>query len=707
MKPIDDRLSDANPVAPSTYSAASFQHLYSATMATREETGRAFWRTFQLRVAASVGAVVVLMTGAVTALGGLGSELPVLNFAAAANHAGEKVAASASALAPTHMSMSIRPTTYNFTGLDALSTTSSSAPVFKLTAPTDLTGTLQSIGTALNVDFGTSATTATDTGVVTAQGTSANGAAYVGHIFDASGYATWDVEQQAASSTNGTVTGATGATGVSVTSGSTETSQLIDQATTMAKAACPGLSFGNAATDTQPGNAGTTVYLTVDLNGVPTGFKVDFQFDVTGALVAATGVSFTATSLGSYPLQSPATAANEITSQSSLVNQDRMGDVVTSVGSTLTVPAMASSPVSTTVVSPPASGTLRVAHLATRSAVSSSVSALDVTATGVSGASGVSGATGVSGASGPTGSTGVSGATGVSGSTGPVATLYGFGSPSGDSGVTGVTGDSGVTGVTGDSGVTGVTGVTGDSGVTGVTGPTDTPRPICIDCRGSFGPTGDSGVTGVTGPIAYSAAGSPSGDSGVTGVTGATDVSATGSSGASGATGPTPLPVGASGQPIVAYDLNSSTPMSPTERSLAESTGSTGATGASEATGASGSPMVTTTTEVTGSTGVVMARGATGATGAPVTSTTGAPSPILYTAVNGLPPLNETVKLSGYTLAYGLFTMNDGTTLALPEYVYHGAPTSNSQLDLTFKVIPIDAQYLDLANVAVRPNGAG
>jgi hypothetical protein len=117
--------------------------------------------------------------------------------------------------------------------------------------------------------------------------------------------------------------------------------------------------------------------------------------------------------------------------------------------------------------------------------------------------------------------------------------------------------------------------------------------------------------------------------------------------------------------------------------------------------------MVTTTTEVTGSTGVVMARGATGATGAPVTSTTGAPSPILYTAVNGLPPLNETVKLSGYTLAYGLFTMNDGTTLALPEYVYHGAPTSNSQLDLTFKVIPIDTQYLDLANVAVRPNGAG
>jgi hypothetical protein len=80
--------------------------------------------------------------------------------------------------------------------------------------------------------------------------------------------------------------------------------------------------------------------------------------------------------------------------------------------------------------------------------------------------------------------------------------------------------------------------------------------------------------------------------------------------------------------------------------------------------------------------------------------------PTLYTTTETLPPINETVNLTSYTLAYGIFTMNDGTTLALPEYVYLGSPANDSQLILNFKVIPIETQYLNLDSVAVRPNPA-
>jgi len=80
--------------------------------------------------------------------------------------------------------------------------------------------------------------------------------------------------------------------------------------------------------------------------------------------------------------------------------------------------------------------------------------------------------------------------------------------------------------------------------------------------------------------------------------------------------------------------------------------------------------------------------------------------PTLYTTTDTVPPLEQTIKLASFTLAYGIFTMNDGTTLALPEYVYQGSPTDNTQLVLSFKVVPIDAQYLDLKGVAIRPNPA-
>jgi hypothetical protein len=55
----------------------------------------------------------------------------------------------------------------------------------------------------------------------------------------------------------------------------------------------------------------------------------------------------------------------------------------------------------------------------------------------------------------------------------------------------------------------------------------------------------------------------------------------------------------------------------------------------------------------------------------------------------------QVVHLGGYTTAYGIFTMADGSVLALPEYVYTGTPEGASYT-LAFRVVPIDPQYIDL-----------
>ncbi len=93
-------------------------------------------------------------------------------------------------------------------------------------------------------------------------------------------------------------------------------------------------------------------------------------------------------------------------------------------------------------------------------------------------------------------------------------------------------------------------------------------------------------------------------------------------------------------------------------------------------------PMPVSATEATGTTGT------TGASG--VTPTLrDASAPILVT-------------ISSAHLEYGIFTMANGDVLALPEYVYDGAEPG-ATYTMSFRVIPIAPQYLDLRGVT---NGA-
>jgi len=225
-----------------------------------------------------------------------------------------------------------------------------------------------------------------------------------------------------------------------------------------------------------------------------------------------------------------------------------------------------------------------------------------------------------------------------------------------------------VTGTTGSS-VTGATGTTGASGATGATATT-----MSVGVSGSTGTTGTSGATGTTGTTGTSGAtgttGTPpsvgvSGTSGATGTTGATG--ATGTTGATGATGTT----GTTGLPVDPVIVLAPHPIMYSAASGARS---------AEADG------VTTST-------LAAATGATGATGTSgTTGTTGT------TGTNGVSVTPEAITITSATLQYGFFTMSDGTVVALPEYNYTGTP-ANATYTLTFTVVPIDAQYVNLSNI--------
>ena len=201
-----------------------------------------------------------------------------------------------------------------------------------------------------------------------------------------------------------------------------------------------------------------------------------------------------------------------------------------------------------------------------------------------------------------------------------------------------------VTGTTGSS-VTGATGTTGASGATGATATT-----MSVGVSGSTGTTGTSGATGTTGTT------------GTTGATGATGT--TGATGATGTTGTTGLPV----DPVIV--------LAPHPIMYSAASGARSA----EADG------VTTST-------LAAATGATGATGTSgTTGTTGT------TGTNGVSVTPEAITITSATLQYGFFTMSDGTVVALPEYNYTGTP-ANATYTLTFTVVPIDAQYVNLSNI--------
>ena len=291
----EDRLRNANPVAGTTFTSSDFTHLYAKAMAT-PKPNQAFWRGFQLRLAGAAATAAAVVAAAVTALGGSSTSIPVLSFASASSSDATHAGKSTMATAPIE-GIRVMNSNYVFSVGAAVSSDTSSAPVFSLQAPSDLVANLTQIGQSLGLSIGT--VTLSDAGVAQSSGD------YSAMEESSNGYASWNVYQSASSTSTG--------------SQPTQPEATADAATALrdAQVATPDVTFGDA-TISSVSSSGVSVNVPVLLNGAPTPLSDNFEFDATGALTSASGVVFSATQGATYPLLSPVDGVAQITAQESI-----------------------------------------------------------------------------------------------------------------------------------------------------------------------------------------------------------------------------------------------------------------------------------------------------------------------------------------------------------------------------------------------------
>lgn len=300
MRSIDERLIASDP-ATQGYAHPDFGAMVTRVVATPVSRRDAAWQSFRLKVAAAVTVTGVLTGAGIAALSAAGVALPVLSFAASAQHQTGASTSSAFGAVGTDkvvpgMYMPIMRN-WQFTGSDNFSSAPGSATVYTLSAPSDPAATLSAAASALGVNL------ATPTSAGNGQDYLAPGPAYSGWISTSGGFSMWGI-------------------GVNNQPGTVSSSDAVApdsfNATALADARKLGTYNLGAPTATALGtDTSGLIDVTVPIlvGGRATDFLYDFTFAVDGSLVSASGVSFTLTTLGDYPLISPAAGVDQINAQ--------------------------------------------------------------------------------------------------------------------------------------------------------------------------------------------------------------------------------------------------------------------------------------------------------------------------------------------------------------------------------------------------------
>lgn len=297
MKSIDERLAQSDPAAGATYAHPNFDAMMSRVLATPRPRRDAAWRAFRVRVASSVAAATLLTGGGIAALTNAGNALPVLGFAAPTHT--KSAAVPASGAFGTMMRINAN---YVFTGADALSSATSSATVYSLSPPSDAVATLAAAATTLGVTVDPA--TSSDNG----QSYSAPGTDFTGWLVNDGGFFSWGFDSNQ---------------GSTVTSSGTSVASDAFNARSVSLAHQLGtfdLGTPTASALGADGSSPVQVNVPILVGGQATDFSYSFTFAPDGTLTNASGVSFSATPTGDYPLVSPAAGVGEITDQLGFVN---------------------------------------------------------------------------------------------------------------------------------------------------------------------------------------------------------------------------------------------------------------------------------------------------------------------------------------------------------------------------------------------------
>ncbi len=308
----EERLSALDPMAQASYAPVDLNATLRRVTAVPLVTKVGLARGLRLRIGSAASAAALATVGGIFALSGAATSLPVLSLGAS-HSLGAATNDKASPSSTFMPAMRIWGHWVFVAGPD-LSTASGSAPTYILSAPSDLTGSSQSIAAVFHVTGDPSQDPAT------------NGYWSIGDnqqlsFWTGNGVLSWSFSS------------ANGATAVSSDPGTTvptDTAPVVDQnvpdnATldSWAQSYLDALGLTGQVSNTQysshtdptTGVVQATVSYDWTPNGVDTQQNISFTFDGTGALQWANGVSGSLSDGGSYPTLSEAAGVAALQSQ--------------------------------------------------------------------------------------------------------------------------------------------------------------------------------------------------------------------------------------------------------------------------------------------------------------------------------------------------------------------------------------------------------
>jgi hypothetical protein len=307
------RLTAADPARGISYRHANLAAALDAVLADEPARIRVL-RSFQLKMGAAAAAAAVVTTGAISALGGAGSSLPVLNFAASISSVGRLPAASAphgtmSLMSPTPFAAD----TYRFVGGPSLSTEVPQVPVYLADAsPTD--GHIDDLARFFAQLAGTEVR-ATERSSGTTTVTFSNGDTF-SYSHNEGSVSTWFFSAAPTPTTPvnpGSVMGSSPSAGVS-TSGSVDASQLavMNQVAELANLIGAD-AFHFDATNSTTVDGGVSSSAQESLGGVPVfGATVSAELSPASGFTFISGTDLTGLNATVYPLVSAADAVARV-----------------------------------------------------------------------------------------------------------------------------------------------------------------------------------------------------------------------------------------------------------------------------------------------------------------------------------------------------------------------------------------------------------
>jgi hypothetical protein len=297
MSDFDDRLAALDPAAGQTYRHPNLEGMITRITSQRLTAPGPVWRRFQLKMAGALAASALLTVGAIAALQGAGTALPLLALQSAAHRA------APGALKSTFGAMVVR-LKYNFTAGPGLALSTPAGLSYELQIPSDVSAEALRIAAVFGVT-GNPLTITGSTSNATITDPSGRSLGY-----ESSGLPQWyysvaspPVAPATASDTSnadlpshatleGDVRGdlAKLGYGYSVSSPSFSTSTVTTT---------------NADGTAQQTTSNESVTYTVEVDGIATDQSVDFSVDANNNVVYASGPAFSVASTSNYPLQSP------------------------------------------------------------------------------------------------------------------------------------------------------------------------------------------------------------------------------------------------------------------------------------------------------------------------------------------------------------------------------------------------------------------